>query len=70
MMFFTCFRKYYFVLVFPPAPQKGMVKFPGKGTLSARQQAKRALLNMRRQAKRASSKLNLILSYINLCPLA
>ena len=40
-------------VVFPPALKKGMVKFPGKGTLSTWQQAKRALLNARRQAERA-----------------
>ena len=40
-------------LVFPPAPQKGMVKIPKKGTFSARLHAKRALLSTRRHAKRA-----------------
>ena len=62
-------------LVFPPVQKRGMVKFPGNGHfLSAQQQAKGALLNLRRQAKRAllspSLKLNVVLSYINLCPLA
>ena len=52
--------------MFPPAQKKGMVKFPGKGTLSARQQAKIALLNPRPQALLSlSSKLNVVLSYIN-----
>ena len=32
------------ILVFPPAPKKGMVNFQEKGTLSARKRAKRALL--------------------------
>ena len=62
--------------MFPPAPKKGMVKFPGKGHFKRVKQAKmalsnaqrhvrRAFLNMRRQAKRAllsqSCKLNMIL---------
>ena len=34
-------------VVFPPAQKKGMVKFPKKGTFSARRHAKRALSSMR-----------------------
>ena len=61
-------------LVFPPAPKKGMVQFPGKGHFKRGQQAKRAHLSAQGQAKRAplspSSKLNVLLSYISLCLLA
>ena len=43
------------IIVFPPAQKKGMVKFPKKGTFSARRHAKRALSRARRHVKRAFS---------------
>ena len=48
------------MLVFPPAPKKGMVRFSKKGTFNARRHAMRALLSARRHAKRAL-KMNLFI---------
>ena len=50
----------YYILVFPPAPKKGMVRFSKKGTFNVQRHAMRALLSARRHAKRAL-KMNLFI---------
>ena len=52
-------------IVFPPAPRKGMVSSQEKGTFSALERPKRALLSVQPQVMRALLSMSLILHFIS-----